>query len=167
MKKHTKGSGLEFGIRGDDGSVAEELLQNIPEIEQKCRVVDNAIYMDIMSKKQALKEYGVTEQQYVDFKNNAVQKQYEQLVHLHGEKAVAENFIFPTYYTDADKKKVIKKTSETISKMKEGRSVEDKILSFAMQLRFQIEGYDKTSSSKEKLYKELAVEINLINKIIQ
>jgi hypothetical protein len=57
----------DYYSSGDDESVGEELLSNIPEIEEKCRVVRQAVNDKYFSLEEALKFYGVTIEQYRDY----------------------------------------------------------------------------------------------------
>jgi hypothetical protein len=57
----------DYYSSGDDGSIGEELLSNIPEIEEKCRVVRQAVNDKYFSLEEALKLYGVTIEQYRDY----------------------------------------------------------------------------------------------------
>jgi hypothetical protein len=51
----------------DDGSIGEELLSNIPEIEEKCRAVRQAVAEKYFSLDEALEIYKVTSEEYGDF----------------------------------------------------------------------------------------------------
>jgi len=52
---------------GDSGYVAEELLSMIPEVEQKCRVVQKAIEGGYFPIKQAMVAYSVTEIEFIKY----------------------------------------------------------------------------------------------------
>lgn len=58
---------------GDSTSVAEELLQSVPELEQKCRAIEKAISEGYLTLPEAFSAYGVTEIEYLPYwliKNN-------------------------------------------------------------------------------------------------
>lgn len=57
----------EYYPTGDDGSVGEELLAGISEIEEKCRAVRQSVNEEYFSLEEALKIYGVTLEQYRDY----------------------------------------------------------------------------------------------------
>jgi hypothetical protein len=60
-------------VAGDDGSVAGELLNDIPDLEQKCRAVDKAIKDGYFTPSEALAAYKVSEVEYFPYlilKNN-------------------------------------------------------------------------------------------------
>jgi len=57
----------EYFPMGDSGSVGEELLAGVPEIEQKCRVVRQCVRDLDFSLEEALEIYGVTREQYRDY----------------------------------------------------------------------------------------------------
>lgn len=57
----------EYFPMGDSGSVGEELLVGVPEIEQKCRVVRQCVRDLDSSLEEALEIYGVTREQYRDY----------------------------------------------------------------------------------------------------
>jgi hypothetical protein len=67
MSLKKKFSSKNKPIRGDSGSVAEEILADIPEITQKCRAIDLAISGQYFTRKEALKIYAVTDAQYKDY----------------------------------------------------------------------------------------------------
>src|SRR5579863_9847631 len=52
---------------GDAGSVGEELLTDIPELEQKLQVVDKAVNEGYFSLDQALSLYKVSELEYLAY----------------------------------------------------------------------------------------------------
>lgn len=57
----------EYYPNGDDASVGEELLAAIPEIEERCRAVRQAVDGRYFSLDEALEIYKVTREQYVDY----------------------------------------------------------------------------------------------------
>lgn len=52
---------------GDHVSVAEELLAEIPELEQKCRAVDKAVGEGYFNLERALSVYNVSEIEYLPY----------------------------------------------------------------------------------------------------
>lgn len=49
---------------GDSGTIGEELLSNIPEDEQKYRVIVQVIKEDCFTLDEALDAYGMTKQEF-------------------------------------------------------------------------------------------------------
>lgn len=58
---------LESKYKGDDGSVAEELLMGVSEIEERARVVDKAVREGYFSLEEALSLYKVSEIEYLAY----------------------------------------------------------------------------------------------------
>jgi hypothetical protein len=52
---------------GDDLSTAEELLNGVPVIEQKCRAIEKAVKEDYFTLEGALTVYGVSEIEYFSY----------------------------------------------------------------------------------------------------
>ncbi|RYG49649.1 MAG: hypothetical protein EOO01_12265 [Chitinophagaceae bacterium] len=53
--------------RGDSGSVAEELLADVPDLEIKCRAVEKAVREGYFTLPDALKIYKVSETEYMPY----------------------------------------------------------------------------------------------------
>lgn len=58
-----------FKIKGDHGSVGEEILMEIPELELQCSAVKKAIDEGYFTLEEALKNYNVTREEYLTFIN--------------------------------------------------------------------------------------------------
>ena len=54
-------------IKGEHTSVAEELLLDIPELEQKCRAIDKAVKEGYFNLPEALSAFGVSEIEYIPY----------------------------------------------------------------------------------------------------
>ena len=53
---------------GDHGSVGEELLSNIPDIELKCNAVYESVKLGIFTLDEALSIYNVKKEEYLKYK---------------------------------------------------------------------------------------------------
>jgi hypothetical protein len=58
---------LDHKYQGDAGSVGEELLTNVSEVEEKGAVVDKAIREGYFSLQEALHAYGLSELEYLSY----------------------------------------------------------------------------------------------------
>ena len=52
---------------GEHTSVAEELLSEVPGLEQKCRAVEKAVKENYFTLGEALRNYGVSEMEYIPY----------------------------------------------------------------------------------------------------
>lgn len=59
----------KHSIKGDDGSVAEELFANVNLLESKILAVDESVSEGFFTLNDALKNYGITEKEYGTRKN--------------------------------------------------------------------------------------------------
>src|ERR1035437_883269 len=57
----------ETKYQGDDGSVGLELLANITEVEERARVVEQAVAEGYFNFEEALSLYKITEQEYMTY----------------------------------------------------------------------------------------------------
>lgn len=53
---------------GDHGSVGEELLRNVPDIELKCNAVHDSVKLGIFTLDEALEIYNVKKEEYLKYK---------------------------------------------------------------------------------------------------
>jgi hypothetical protein len=72
---------------GDHGSVAEELLADVPELESKCRAVEKSVQEGYFLLQDALKIYGVSETEYMPY---FLLRNHEILKSLNKEKQLLE-----------------------------------------------------------------------------
>jgi hypothetical protein len=54
-------------VKGEHTSVAEELLAEVPELEQKCRAIDKAVREGYFTLPEALAAYEVKETEYIAY----------------------------------------------------------------------------------------------------
>lgn len=111
-----------FKSIGEHASVAEELLLEVPELEQKCRAIEKSVKEGYFSLQEALAVYKVSEIEYITYlllKHNQelkrVKKQEQVFDTIH---AIVSIFISSSSSFDAIGKKAfieIKKISEKVT----------------------------------------------------